>query len=49
MAHAAPGTWDEALAGHVDLKALRHIPVLFLVYSGGEVPGGAYCGYCGIV
>ena len=26
-----------ALAGHVDLKALRHVPVFFLVHGSGEV------------
>ena len=25
-----------ALAGHIDLKALRYVPVFFLVYRGGQ-------------
>ncbi len=31
-----------ALAGHVDLKTLCHVPVLFLVYGGSEVPRCAH-------
>jgi hypothetical protein len=31
-----------ALAGYVDLKTLRHLPVLFLMYCGGQVPRGAH-------
>ncbi len=26
-----------ALAGHIDLKTLRHVPVFFLVYGSGEI------------
>ena len=27
-----------ALAGDIDLKTLRHIPVFFLMYGSGQVP-----------
>jgi len=50
LGEIAQGFGDRAaLAGHIDLKALRHVPVLFLVHSGGEVPRGAHGVYCGIV
>ncbi len=43
LGEIAQGFGDRAaLACHIDLEALRHVPVLFLVYSGGEVPRGAH-------
>lgn len=50
LGEIAQGFGDRAtLAGHIDLKALCHVPVLFLVYRSSEVPGSAHGAYCGIV
>lgn len=39
LGEVAQGFVDRtALASDVDLKTLRHVPVLFLVYGGGQVP-----------
>ena len=35
-----------ALASDVDLKTLCHVPVLFLMYGGGQVPSGAHRSQC---
>ena len=37
-----------ALAGHIDLEALRHVPVFFLVYGSGEVSRRIHNPQCGI-
>jgi len=37
-----------ALAGHIDLETLRHVPVFFLVYGSGEVSRRIHNPQCGI-
>ncbi len=47
LGEVAQGLVDRtALASDVDLKALRHLPVLFLMYGSGQVPSGAHRSQC---
>ena len=47
LGEVAQGFVDRmALAGDVDLKTLRHVPVFFLMYGGGQVPSGAHRSQC---
>lgn len=48
LGEIAQGLVDRAaLAGHVDLETLRHVPVLFLMYCGGQVPRRVHGPNCG--
>lgn len=47
LGEIAQGFLDRAaLAGDVDLKTLRDVPVLFLMYGGGQVPMGTHGPQC---
>lgn len=47
LGEVAQGLVDRtALASDVDLKTLRQVPVLFLMYGGGQVPNGIHRSQC---